>query len=207
MIAEASEKLKNNILALSRDRRLHALAVTSSLGKEGWSAVAVNLARALARQPDTRVLLVDANLRRPALARILGVAADGPGLAALAGGEADPDSVIVPVSDNLYWIPSGKVTGPPALVFESGFLARLLAAAEDRFQYIIIDAPPVTTAPETLALAAAADGVLLTIHAGHTRREVVQEAVGQLHLAGADVLGVVLARRKYTIPEFIYKRL
>ena len=74
-------------------------------------------------------------------------------------------------------------------------------------QYVIVDAPPVVLCPETLPLAPFVDGVVLVVHSGRTKRETVQRSIKQLQQIQGRVLGIVLNRKRYFIPDFIYRRL
>lgn len=76
-----------------------------------------------------------------------------------------------------------------------------------QFDFTLLDSPPINMSPEGLTLAPWVDGVLLVVRAGHTRREVVQHAKEQIQLNGGKILGVVLNRRRYVIPDFLYRRL
>ncbi len=77
----------------------------------------------------------------------------------------------------------------------------------EQFDLTLLDTPPINTFPEGLALTPWVDGVVLVVRAGHTRREVVQHAAEQIRLHGGKILGVVLNRRRYVIPNFLYRRL
>jgi tyrosine-protein kinase Etk/Wzc len=81
------------------------------------------------------------------------------------------------------------------------------ALMRERFDFALLDAPPITLAPESASLARWADGVILVVHAGKTRWEVVEQAKVQLQLAGAKLLGVVLNRRRLAIPQWLYNSL
>ena len=83
----------------------------------------------------------------------------------------------------------------------------LLQDALKRYDVILVDAPPIIGSPETPRLAALADGVLLVVHAGKTKREIAQRAIEMITQLEGNVLGVVLNRKKYYIPDFIYKRI
>ena len=92
-------------------------------------------------------------------------------------------------------------------LFESGRFDRFLKKVRESFDYIILDAPPVPRFPECRVLCTKADGVILVLEAGNVRRHVALRAKRTLEEAGARLLGVVLNRRKYYIPEWIYNRL
>ena len=83
----------------------------------------------------------------------------------------------------------------------------MLDAARPRYDWIVIDGPPVLESPDAAMLAAVADGVVLVVQAGRTKRPVLTRSVDLLRKAGGRVLGIVLNRRRLEIPEFIYRRI
>lgn len=205
--AEEYEKLKNNVLSLQAGRAVKAIMVSSSAPGEGVSTVASNFAMTLAGAGSVKILLIDGNLRRPALHRSFGVELEN-GLANLALGEVDiRDALRETELPNLSLITAGVFSGNAIEVLESSRLKGLIAKFREEFDYLVMDCAAINVYSDASILAGEMDGVILVVHAGATRWEVAQRAKEQLQMAEANILGVVLNRRHYYIPNFIYRRL
>jgi len=162
----------------------------SSQGGEGTSTVARRFAALLAAESGRRVLLVDLHARRPALSQWMDreIAHPAPGVAEL--------SVLPLPADVRARGAMSATAGRP-----------LLEALGQAFEWVVLDGPPVLGAPESVELAALADGVVLVVQSGSAKRPVVSRAASLLRAGGARVLGTVLNRRRHEIPEFIYRRI
>ncbi len=201
------ERLKNNILSLNSERAVKTIMVTSSVSKEGCSTVVSNLAMTLAKNSSLNVLLIDGNFRHPTLHLAFRVE-NKTGLSDLILGNVDISEAIKKTNlPNLSVITSGDFRGNPIEVLESINLKGLTVRLEGQFDYIILDSAPINTYADASILASQVDGVILVVHAGRTRWEVVQNAKRQLEMVHASISGVVLNRKKYVIPKFLYKRL
>jgi capsular exopolysaccharide synthesis family protein len=171
---------------------LQTLLVTSPLPQEGKTFVAANLARVIAKQPDCRILLVDADLRIPAMDRALGASAT-PGLAEFLGGAADITAILQRgPSDNLFFIPAGKVVANPTELISNGRFESLMKRMTAAFDWIILDSPPVIPVSDARMLAAFCDGVMLLVNSGTTPRDLAQKACGEF--PRSQILGVILNR-------------
>jgi capsular exopolysaccharide synthesis family protein len=183
------------------------LLVVGSVPGEGASTVAARFAQRLGEDPQLRVLLVDADLRN-ADPRPVETVEAGAGFAAALSGHAALDAVVRPTdSPGLDVLPSEGVSPDPYALCGTERLPRLVDSLRGRGDYVILDGAPVLAAPETALLARAVDGVILVVRAGRTKREVIQRALERLAQNEARVLGVVMNRQRYVIPEFIYRRL
>jgi capsular exopolysaccharide synthesis family protein len=183
------------------------LLVVGAVPGEGASTVAARFAERLGEDPRLRALLVDADLRN-ADPRPVELVEPGSGFASVLAGLTGPDQGIRPTeSPGLDVLPSEGVAADPYALCSTERLPAVLEALRERGDYVILDGAPVLVAPETALFARAADGVLLVVRAGRTKREVIQRALERLAQHEASVLGVVMNRQKYAIPEFIYRRL
>jgi tyrosine-protein kinase Etk/Wzc len=144
----------------------------------------------MAQEFQQRVLLLDADLRRPAVHRLFGVA-DSPGLAEVLMNVAELEHALVPVAEHhLTLLPAGVPPGRPAELLGSVTMRRTLEALRGRFDRIVIDVPPVAPLADLHILAPMLDGMLLIVRAGITQKPAIERA-----LAGLDtskVLGLVL---------------
>jgi Mrp family chromosome partitioning ATPase len=185
-----------------RDRSPRIVMFTSPQGGEGTSTVALQFAQVLARDQGLRPLLVDTHVQRPAFETDSANRCAVPS-AALAEPAAAPAAV---VASNLFVVPvpdEQRLAG----LYQPAVLRHLIEEAASGFDWIVVDGPPVLDSPDAAALASIADGVVLVVQAGRSKRPVLTRAADLLRKAGAQVLGSVLNRRVLEIPEFIYRRI
>jgi receptor protein-tyrosine kinase len=190
--AEQYRALRHTVEQLHETRDLRIVAVSSPGVDDGKSITAINLAGALAQAPDARVLLVDADLRRPSVANLLALGgSDGPGLVNLI---LDPTLTLERVARprppfNLSVIPAGQVAPSPYEVLKSPQLGELLEEARRRYDYIVVDAPPLCPVHDCRVIAHWVDGFLLVVAAHHTPRRLVEEALNVVERS--KVLGFI----------------
>jgi len=200
--------LRNSLDAALGDVRRPVVLFAGAVAGEGATTLATAYARLLALERSRRVLLVELNARRPAMGERLGLE-PGEGIAQYLTEARPLSSVVQRLADTpgLDVITAG---GSDAVKIQLNLERRfdkLLEEARRAYDAVVLDAAPVTTSPETPPLAERVDGVVLVVQTGRTKREVVQRALGILGQFEKTFLGVVLNRKKYYIPEFIYRRL
>jgi capsular exopolysaccharide synthesis family protein len=206
-IEAAYERIIQKLFAYRRTPRESVILVASAVAKEGTSTVARNVALALAQHRAERVLLIDANLRSPSQHRFFGL--ENPeGLGDVLLGPKVLTSVIRDdVAPGLSLLASGQSMASPAQLLTVASLHSVMMALLSLYDWVIVDSPPVTAYPDVATIAAACGGAILVVEAEKTRREVVEEAKRVLDTSGVDLLGAVLNRRQYHIPDAIYRRL
>ena len=201
--------LKTKILTRYTGRaiKMKTILVTGTAHGGGTSTTAVNLATSLADDDCSSVLMVDANLQKPGLHRFFNLKANK-GMTELLGVPGEKNFKFHKIGDkNLYLFPCGiKRTGDKGYL-ESQRFDQFLNSVRKSFDYVIFDSAPVPGFPDTTALCSLVDGVVLVITYDKTRRQVALRAKRELKDAGAYILGVVINRRKYYIPDWIYRRL
>lgn len=193
--SEAYRALRTSITFAGEERPLRVLVMTSALPGEGKSTNAANLAMALAQQ-GTRVLLVDADLRRGALDGVLG-ARRGPGLAHVLSGTASLEQAVqvVDAGDSgapLHFLSTGDYPSNPAEVLGSPRMRELMAELRAKFEMVIFDAPPMNLVTDAAVLGTLADSTVLVARNGITGRSALEHAVTQLRNLRVPVGGVVL---------------
>jgi polysaccharide biosynthesis transport protein len=196
--AEAYSMLRTNLQLQRPGNRPTQLVVTSANAGEGRTTTAVNLAVAVA-QAAHRVLLVDADLRRPAVATVLGLRNDDGLSTVLAGTSTLEQATVTWVPDGddsarLAVLPAGPVPANPSDLLASEAMDKLLDMVWHRYDVVILDSSPLLTATDAAALAARTRGALLVVDSRRSRRARLSEAVTRLGLAGAETVGVVLNR-------------
>ncbi len=190
--AEAYRTLRTNLTFAALDKPIETLVVTSAALGEDKSTVLANLAITMA-QGEQRIILVDADLRRPGLHEIFGTINDR-GLTTMIVEEAaleEPPLIDVGV-DNLWLVPSGPLPPNPAGILGSRKMEQVIAALKARADVVLFDAPPVVAVTDAAVLGTKVDGVLLVIHAGRTRREHAQRAKELLERGHVRIVGAVL---------------
>ena len=196
------------LLCLDRSKKAGSiLAITGSHHGAGVSTVAANFATALARLENGHVLLVDTDLGCPSVHRIF-KKKQSPGLTdVLKNGQAGEDAILPSPIPNLDILSAGTTNGDPSEIFDSDAFARLLDAVRRNYRFVVIDLPTVSQASWAVGLARLCDGVTLVLEAERSRREVAQRVKEQLIESKAKVLGVVINKRRFRIPGWLYRRL
>jgi protein-tyrosine kinase len=190
MGAERFRTLRSRLYQIAAARSLRKVLVTSSVPAEGKTFVSANLARSIARQPDRRVLLIDADLRTPRLHSTLG-APNTPGLTDYLRGEADKYAVIQrSPEENLCFIPCGHDVSNPSELLLSDQMKELLDLVTPMFDWVILDSPPALPVHDAISLADLCDGVLFVVKAGSTSYDTAEKASSEFR--DKKVLGVVL---------------
>lgn len=187
--SEAIRTARTGVMLSDIEARRHVVVITSSVPGEGKSAIAVNLACALGRLE--RVLLIEADLRRPTLAKNLGLSNAQVGLANLVNGSARSGECIQQVGD-MDVLPAGAVPSNPLELLASPRFSSFLDWARQRYDRIIIDSPASHSVSDAALLCALADAVLYVVKSDSTATPVVQRGVGQLLRNRAPVIGVIL---------------
>jgi len=189
-VREQFRTLRSRLYQIRDKQPLRSVLVTSSLSGEGKTFVANNLAHALARQQNCRVLLIDADLRRPDLHQGFG-APNSPGLSEYLKGEAQEMGVIQRgLPEYLCFIAGGSKPQNPAELISNGRLKSLLQTIGPVFDWVILDSPPTLPVSDALMLAELCDGVLTVIRAAQTGFDSAQKSCQQLR--EKNLLGVAL---------------
>jgi len=190
--AEAYRTLRTNLTFAALDKPIEALVVTSAAPGEGKSTVLANLAVTMA-QGERRTILVDADLRRPGLHEVFGIANDRGLTTMIVEGAALEDPPLINAGvDNLWLVPSGPLPPNPADILGSRKMEEVIAALKARADVVLFDAPPVIAVTDAAVLGIKVDGVLLVVCAGRTRREHAQRARELLERVHVRIVGAVL---------------
>lgn len=187
---EAYRTLRTNIRFSLRGDGCKTFCITSSAQGEGKSITMVNLAISFA-EAGQKVLLIDADLRRPAIARLL-VEKATPGLSNVLAGIVTEEEAIRPSQyEGMDILFSGDIPPNPAELLGSERMAQLIEKLSKRYDYILVDTPPVNIVSDTCVIANMLDGVLILARQDKSRKDNVKRAVDRLKLTGANLLGCV----------------
>jgi Mrp family chromosome partitioning ATPase len=199
--------LRNSLESRLEKKSGRVLLFTSAMHEEGVTTMATAYARLLAMHEGHRVLLLELNARTPALAARLGLhGAEGvthffSAHRPFAGLVQRPDGEAFDVMH------VGSADATQVQINLEREFPHLVQEALRSYDTVIVDAPPVVLCPETPPLSPFVDGIVLVVHSGRTKRETVDRSIKQLQQFQGRVLGVVLNRKRYYIPRFIYRRL
>jgi len=209
--SEEYHRLKLNLLRMSPDAKIKTLLFSSPTGGEGTSTVLAGFAVALADQGE-KVLLVDANFGSPSLHERFGIEIEN-GLSDLLSNKGALKDVIKSTSvQNLFVITAGRVNGSGSSyvseVSAHGLnYDELLSRMKSEADWVFVDGPALNHSDKGLTLSGKVDGVIMVLQAEKTRWEVAQAAKQRLEESGAKILGVILNKRKFYIPKWLYKTL
>jgi capsular exopolysaccharide synthesis family protein len=190
--AEAFRNVRTSLILARPELPQKALLITSVGPREGKTVIAANLAVALA-QAGRKVLLVDADMRRPRLDKLFGVSGEGPGLVEVLGEGAPLDAAARPTDiERLSVLPCPTAARNPSELLELEGLATLIANAKAQYDYVLFDSPPLMAVTDPMVLAPRMDGVVLVIKGGGPPRELLLRAAMLLADANATLVGGVL---------------
>jgi capsular exopolysaccharide synthesis family protein len=207
-IAEDYRTVRTAILFSHADSSPKTVCFTSSMPQEGKTATASNMAISFA-QLEGKVLLIDADLRKPRLHKIFQTR-NLVGLSGFLTGKLAFDEAILKTSiENIWIIPSGPHPPNPAELLNSKRMRDLLARVKDRFDTVLIDTPPVLAVIDPVIVSSLADCTVLVVQAGKTTRRALGKAVGEVRKAKAEIVGVVfnevkLGRQGLGTPYYHY---
>jgi succinoglycan biosynthesis transport protein ExoP len=203
-IAETYRAVRTSILLSSMGRPPKTILVTSALPQEGKSVTSVNTAIVLAQQ-GSRVLIIDADLRRPTIHKHLRVPVVG-GLSRVLTGTADIDKAIVPWPKlpQLHVLPAGPHPPHPAELLSSQAMRDLLEQLKERYDHILIDTPPVLSVTDAVLLSVQVDSVLLVLRSGRTTKMALRRACDLLFQVSARLTGVIVNGVDLRSPDYYY---
>lgn len=194
---EAFKRLRTNVLiALGEsEKKCRIIGVTSAQPSEGKSTVSVNLAYSLAELGES-VLVIDGDMRRPAVHDIVG-ASQIPGVSDILTGKSGLNEAVVrykSTADSTVFdlIPGGEIPDHPAELLNSSRFGKVLEVVSTVFDYVIVDLPPVNAVIDAVNVSKYVDGLVVVLREDHCPRYVLNECVEQLRYAKANILGFVM---------------
>jgi capsular exopolysaccharide synthesis family protein len=189
VVTEQFRRLAAALLQGQREGRLKLLMVTSAVPAEGKTMTALNLALVLAQAYRRRVLLIDADLRRPRLSEAANLSVSE-GLGEVLKAQDDRRAPLTQLTERLWLLPAGRPDPEPLSGLTSQRMQLLLEEAAERFDWVIVDTPPATATADAGLIGPIVDGTVLVVRAGQTPHPAVRKAVETI---GHDrIFGVVL---------------
>jgi receptor protein-tyrosine kinase len=207
LVGEEALRLVQRVFLLHAQEPPHMVAFAGIDHGSGCSRICVRVAETLAKNVRGTVCLVEANLRSPALPEMFGTT-NHHGLtdALLQAGPIRSFAKLVR-GDNLWLLSSGALAADSASLLNSELLKARFAELRREFSFVLIDAPPLTPYSDAIGLGQLSDGLVLVLEANSTLREAALKVAECLHAAQIRVLGAVLNKRTFPIPESLYRKL
>jgi len=202
-ITEAYRALRTSILLSSASHPPRSILVTSAVAQDGKTMTCINIGIVLAQQ-GKRVLIVDADMRRPHIHRAFGLKAEV-GLSNILAGVAEPgEAITTTVQPNLFVIPAGPVPPHPAELLSSAVMRDLLRRWCAEYDHVILDSPPVISVTDPVVLSVQTDAVLLIVRSGQTTAAHVRRTRNILQSVNAGLLGIVVNAADIRSPDYYY---
>ena len=200
--AEAYRSLRTNIQYSSFDKKYQTIVVTSANPGEGKTTVSGNLALVLA-QGESKVLLIDCDMRKSSVHKNFRVT-NTYGVTDLLVGKQKLETVVNKVKENLYVITAGNVPPNPAEMLASKAMESFLDEMKKEYDYIVLDTPPLQAVTDAQILSTKADGTLVVVRAGVTKKDAVANAVSILKKVNSHIIGTVLNAAENKKDKYYY---
>jgi capsular exopolysaccharide synthesis family protein len=202
-VFESYRTLRTNIQFASVDQEIKKIVITSPKPGEGKSTTVANLAIAFAQQ-GKKVLLIDADLRKPTVANTFSLP-NTSGLTNVLSRQSNLEQVVQQSAvENLYILTSGPLPPNPSELLGSNSMKELVSKAENEFDIILFDSPPVLAVTDAQVLTNLSDGTILVVRSGSTDQDAAKKAKDLLQVGNSRLLGVVLNSKKQKQDQYYY---
>ena len=202
------QNLRNSIDSEIKQMESRVIMVTSSVKGEGKTTITASLARIMAMGEADKILLVDCSVKNPNLHELFGVE-NKMGIVEYLEGSAEFKDVVKPVDQGVLDLVTAGILKEFSLahsLFNSDRMEQFVKEAAEAYDYVFIDTAAVLEAPETAIIGSFVNGSIMMINSGKTKREVIKRALLMVEKLEGKFIGTVLNRKKYYIPDFLYKR-
>lgn len=207
-IAEQYRTLRTNLMALNTKHPVKVITITSSTHAEGKTITTINLAISMAQDLNKKqILLIDADLRRASISKYLGLKGQAGLSEILSDSQSTQEALLHVGIDNLTILTAGKVPHNPAELLGSTKLRTIIQELRQKYDFIIIDTPPLIPVTDAGIVATQTDGAVMVIKANVTQRGIVKHSQELLAQAQCKILGFILTNIQYHIPGYIYRYL
>ena len=207
LVMEEGIYVYQNLATLIRDATKKVLQFIGSREGEGTSTVVREFARVSARKFDKKVLLLDADQYHPSQHLFFDIQSKC-GWQEVLRDQQPIDKALYQIGDTRLSVsPSSQYSASNPENLNSLLIDIFWKKLRQRFDLILVDSPPATTSPDGLAMCSKVDGIILVVEAEKTRWPVAENTKNRITSSGGKILGIVLNKRRYYIPEWVYKRL
>lgn len=202
----AYQNLSDQIYLLMKDKNLKSILITASSPSDGSTTIIANLANFLSNKAGHKVMVIDANLRAPALHKIFNIP-ENTGLANVLEDQVSLEKAVHNLGPNLTILPAGNTSLNPTPLLDSVRMANVINVSREKYEVVLVDYANLKSFKDAHVLCPYLDGIVLVINEGKTRRHVIKSLLAPLKHKKANLIGVVLKNRTYAIPKIIYERL
>lgn len=203
-IAEQYKVLRTNLYSISSEKPIKTIVVTSSQPQEGKTITSCNLAVTLSLDVEKKTILIDTDLRKPAIHNMFGIPRK-PGFGDVLNGTANiEDFIKKPALGDLFLVPSGTIHVNPSEILSSTRIKEIIDKLRAKFDYIIFDSPPVLNVTDSSILGSICDAVLFVVKAGVTQKSLVKEAFHMLTEAQAKPRACILTNVHFILDSYYY---
>ncbi|MDR4507119.1 MAG: polysaccharide biosynthesis tyrosine autokinase [Candidatus Brocadiaceae bacterium] len=203
---QAYHHLSDQIYLLMKDKHLKSVLITAPSPLEGSTTVVANLCAYMSRESNHKVLVIDANLRDPALHKIFKIPAR-PGLSDVLEEKITLEEATKELASNLAVLPAGETELNPITLLDSSKMHEIIDSAKKKYEMVVIDYASLNRIKDVSVLSSNLDGIALVVNQDKTRRHTIQSLITPLIQKNSHIIGVVLNNRTYVIPSVLYKRL
>jgi capsular exopolysaccharide synthesis family protein len=191
---EAYKSIRTNLKFLTATGEANSFVITSALGLESKSNTAINLAITMAEE-NKKVIVVDGDLRKPIIHRLLNITTNGKGISGVLTGEVELKDALVHLNEfNIDVLPVGAVPPNPSELLSQKRMHDLIGYLKKQYDYVIVDAPPVSVVTDAAIIGGMVDGALLIVRSDYAPVEMVRLAKKKLEDVNVNIFGVILSR-------------
>lgn len=205
-IAPSYQNLSDQMYLLMKDKNLKSIMITACSPADGSTTILANLANFLSNKAGHKVMVIDANLRAPAIHEIFKIS-DNAGLANVLEGKIPLEKAVQDISPNLTVLPAGNTSLNPTPLLDSTRMANIIKAAKEKYELVFLDYANLRSFKDACVLCSYLDGIALVVNEGKTSRHSLQTTLTPVKQKKANLIGVIMNNRTYAIPRIIYERL
>src|SRR3990170_578894 len=199
------QNLSDQIYLLMKDKNLKSILITAASPLDGSTTIIANLANFLSNTAGHKVMVIDANLRAPAIHKVFNIS-DNTGLANVLEGKISLEKATQALGPNLMVLPAGNTALNSTPLLDSTNMLNVMKTAKEKFEFVFVDYANLRSFKDACVLCLHLDGIALVVNEGKTRHHTIKGLIAPLKHKKANLIGVILKNRTYEIPKMIYER-
>ena len=200
------QNLSDQIYLLMKDKNLKSILITAASPLDGSTTIIANLANFLSNTAGHKVMVIDANLRAPAIHKVFNIS-DNTGLANVLEGKISLEKATQALGPNLMVLPAGNTALNSTPLLDSTNMLNVMNTAKEKYEFVFVDYANLRSFKDACVLCLHLDGIALVVNEGKTRHHTIKGLIAPLKHKKANMIGVILKNRTYDIPKMIYERL
>lgn len=198
--------LADQIYFSMKNKKLKSIMITAASPLEGSTGITANLCHYLSKKAGRKAIIIDTNLKSPAIHKIFNIP-ENPGLSNVLEGEISFEEAVHNLGHNLSVLPAGKTSLDSTLLLDSTSMINVIKAAKERYEFVFVDYADLKDFQDAYVLSSYLDGVVLVVDEGKTRCHAVKTLIAPFEEGKFNLIGVILNNRTFVIPKIIYKRI